>query len=117
MASLLFTVIRVEYEIPEQRNHSVLGKSTGNHRKKRTDAVRNFVVVIRFIPCIIIGIRCENAAHFCIGTIANHGQETVFHQLWNISAIANGNLLPCIMYSGILADGRFEFTDGQRGYR
>lgn len=37
----LLAVIRVEYEIPEQRNNSVLGKSTGNHRKKRTDAVRN----------------------------------------------------------------------------
>lgn len=76
-------VIGIENEIPQKLCHTVFRKSTGNHGEQRTDAVGHLVRIVCLVPCVVIGIGREDAAHLGIGTITDYRQEAILHQLGN----------------------------------
>ena len=107
---ILLAVVRVEDKVTKNCKHTILGKGTLNHGQQRADTIGNLVSIICFVPRVIELIRREDATETGVGPVAYDREEAILHELRNITGIADGNLLPCIMDSGILFDCCFEFA-------
>ena len=106
---LLFAVVRIENKVSQNLQNPVFGKYSLDHRKQRTDPVRNGIFFICFIPRIIELIWCKNRAKSGISAVANDRKRGIFQERRNVSGVTYGDLFPRIVDSFPLFYGAFKF--------
>ena len=111
---LRFRAIGIKDEIAQDSEQAVFRKRALNHGEERGNTIRDGIVLIRFVPCVVIDVRREKRAELRVRPVAEHGKRRVFHELRDVALVAHVHLPPSIGERRVLADGGFELADDER---